>query len=154
LKVIKKHKKLYICKNKKYKYIYKLKRKENGRMSEEKSILDMVQGGVTEIINDNVADILLNIQDPNTDGKARELVIKVQFKPADERRKRISVVYNTTKKVRPINPIATTIYAAKDGNGQLSAMELLEQLPGQQAIDGAETPKPVVLNFPKTANSK
>lgn len=123
-------------------------------MSEEKSILDMVQGGVTEIINDNVADILLNIQDPNTDIKMRELVIKVQFKPMDEKRKKIGVVYNTTKKLRPINPIATTIYASTDKNGQLSAMELLEQLPGQQKIDGEEIPSPVVLNFPKTANSK
>jgi hypothetical protein len=122
-------------------------------MSEEKSILDMVQGGVTEIINDNVADILMNAQDPNTDGKVRELVIKVQFKPLDERRKRISVVYNTTKKLRPINPIATTIYAATDENGLLSAMELLEQLPGQQKIDGAETPDAVVINF-KRAISK
>ena len=112
----------------------------------------MVQGGVTEIINDNVADILMNIQDPNTDGKLRELVIKVQFKPLDDRRKRISVVYNTTKKVRPINPIATTIYAATDNNGQLSAMELLEQIPGQQSIDGSEVPNGVVLNFKKTAN--
>lgn len=123
-------------------------------MSEQQSILDMVQGGVTEIINDNVADILLNIQNPNTDLKKRELVIKVSLSPVDERRKRIQVTYNTVPKLRPINPIATAIYAGIDENGQLTAMELMENIPGQMKIEGGEEPKPVIINFnkAKTAN--
>lgn len=118
-------------------------------MSEQQSILDMVQGGVTEIINDNVADILMNIQNPNTDLKKRELVIKVSLTPVDERRKRIQVTYNTAPKLRPINPIATAIYAGIDDNGQLTAMELMENIPGQMKIEGGEEPKPVVINFNK-----
>jgi len=116
------------------------------------SILDMVQGGVKEIINDNVADILMNIQNPNTDGKKRELIIKVSLSPADDRRKKINVTYNTSTKLRSINPIATTIFAAKDENGQLSAMELLEHIPGQIGIDGEESPQPIVINFRKAVN--
>ena len=126
-------------------------------MSENKeslSILDMVQGGVREIINENVADILLNIQDPNTDLKARELNIKVKLVPADERRKRIAVQYQTTPKLRPINPIATSIYCGFDENGQLMAKELMEDIPGQMTIDGAEAPQPVIINFSKAANNK
>lgn len=121
-------------------------------MEEQKSVLDMVQGGVTEIINENVAEILYNIQNPNTDGKKRELIIKVSFSPADERRKKINVTYQTTPKLRPINPIATSIYAAADENGQMTAMELMEQIPGQIRIDGEEEPKPIIINFSKVAN--
>jgi len=114
---------------------------------EIKSILDMVQGGVKEIINENVAQILLNIQNPNTDNKKRELVIKVSLSPADERRRKINVTYQTTPKLRPINPIATSIYAGVDENGQLTAMELMEHIPGQMNMEGEEAPKPVVINF-------
>ena len=114
-------------------------------MSEEKSILDMVQGGVTEIVNDNVAEILHNIKNPNTDLKKRELIIKVSFTPADNHRKKINVTYQTVPKMRPINPIATSIYAGVDENGQLSAMELMENIPGQMKIE----PKPVIINFNK-----
>ncbi len=124
-------------------------------MSENKenlSILDMVQGGVKEIVNENVADILMNIQNPNTDLKKRELVIKISLAPADERRKRITVQYQTTPKLRPINPIATAIYAGFDENGQLMARELMEDIPGQMKIDGTEAPKPVVINFTKAVN--
>lgn len=122
------------------------------RNEEQKSILDMVQGGVTEIINENVAEILYNIQNPNTDLKKRELVIKVSLSPADERRRKINVTYQTNPKLRPINPIATSIYAASDENGQLTAMELMENLPGQIAMDGKESPKPVIINFSKAVN--
>lgn len=119
---------------------------------ENKSILDMVQGGVREIINENVADILLNIQNPNTDLKKRELTIKVSLSPADDRRRKINVIYNTTSKLRPINPMATSIYAGIDENGQLTAMELLENIPGQINIEGNEAPQPVIINFTKAIN--
>jgi len=122
------------------------------RNEEQKSILDMVQGGVTEIVNENVAQILYNIQNLNTDLKARELVIKVKLSPADERRRKINVTYQTNPKLRPINPIATSIYAAADENGQLTAMELMEHLPGQMSMDGEEAPKPIVINFAKVVN--
>nr|DAM07040.1 MAG TPA: hypothetical protein [Caudoviricetes sp.] len=74
--------------------------------------------------------------------------------PVDERRKRISVQYQTTPKLRPINPIATSIYAGFDENGQLMAKELMEDIPGQMMIDGSEAPKPVIINFTKAANNK
>lgn len=119
----------------------------------EKSILDMVQGGVTEIINENVAEILLNIKNPNTDLKKRELVIKVSLTPADDRRKKINVTYNTSPKLRPINPIATSIYAASDENGQMTAVELMEDIPGQMKIDGAVAPQPVIINFSKVKSN-
>jgi hypothetical protein len=119
---------------------------------EQKSILDMVQGGVTEIINENVAEILMNIQNPNTDLKKRELVIKVTLSPVDDRRKKINVTYNTTPKLRPINPIATSIYAGIDENGQLTAMELMEHIPGQVKLEGGEEPQPVIINFSKIAS--
>ena len=121
-------------------------------MNEGKSILDMVQGGVTEIINENVAEILMNIQNPNTDWKKRELIVKVSLSPADDRRKKVIVTYSTSAKLRPINPIATTIYAGVDENGQLSAVELMENIPGQTKIDGGVAPDPVIIKFANIAN--
>lgn len=119
---------------------------------EQKSILDMVQGGVTEIVNENVASILYNIQDPNTDLKKRELVIKVTLTPADANRNTINVTYSTTPKLRPINPIATGIYVGTDENGQLTARELMNNIPGQMKLEGGEEPQPVIINFPKAIN--
>lgn len=118
-------------------------------MSDEKSILDMVQGGVVEIVNENVADILMNIKNLNTDLKKRELVIKVSLTPVDNQRRKINVTYQTSPKLRPINPIATAIYAGIDDNGQLTAMELMENIPGQMRISGGEEPQPVIINFSK-----
>lgn len=117
------------------------------QMNEISTILDMVQGGVNEIINDNVSDILLNIKDPNTDEKARELVIKVKLKPIDDRRKRVQVTYETKKNIRPIKPLATTIAIGNDDNGQMQAVELMEDLAGQMLLNGGEVPQPKVLNF-------
>lgn len=121
--------------------------------AEIKSILDMVQGGVKEIINESVAEILLNIRDLNTDLKKRELVVKISFSPADYRRKKINVTYQTTPKLRPINPVETSIYADFDDNGQLMAKELLEEISGQFRMDGEEEPQPVIINF-TAANKK
>lgn len=123
-------------------------------MEKNQSIFDMAQGAVTEIINTNVAEILLNIQDPNTDKKARELNIKVKFAPADNRRQQIALQFEVNRKLRPINPIAISIIAGADENGELAAMELMEDIPGQQKIDGAEVPQPTVVNFSQLAREK
>lgn len=114
-----------------------------------KGILDMVQGGVNEIISNNVADILINIKDPNTDLKARELTVKVVFKPSDTKRRKVDVTYQVTNKQRPINPLATSIVTGTDEDGQLQAVELLEDISGQMRIDGTETPQPTVITFPQ-----
>jgi len=39
-----------------------------------------------------------------------------------------------------------------DENGQLTAVELMEDVPGQMKIDGTEAPKPVIINFTKAVN--
>lgn len=121
------------------------------QLNEISTILDMVQGGVNEIINDNVADILLNIKDPNTDNKARELIVKVKMKPLDDSRKTINVEFNTSKKIRPIKSLATTIAVGVDDNGQMQAVELQTNLAGQMMLNNGEVPKPKVLNFRKKA---
>lgn len=111
------------------------------------TILDMVQGGVKEIINDNIADILLNIMDPNTDAKHRDLVVKVKLSPLDDKRKKVNVCYETSKKLRPIKPLATTIAIGTDSDGQIQAVELLEDIAGQLMFGGKEVEPPKVLNF-------
>lgn len=124
---------------------------EENKTNEISTLLDMVQGAVKEIINDNVADILINIKDPNTDLKARELIVKVKLTPQDEARKIVNVTYDTNKKTRPIKPIATAIAISHSENGQMQAVELLTQLSGQVMMSGGEVPHAKVVNFKSKA---
>lgn len=118
-------------------------------MSERKtvSIIEMARGAVIEQINREMAEILANIQDLNTEpGKPRSITVKVVFRP-DNSREIVKVSYDVSHKLAPAAPIETSL-SCGDYQGELYAVENVPQIPGQQALIGQEQepPKLVALN--------
>lgn len=108
------------------------------------SIIEMARGAVIEQINLEMAAILANIQDLNTEpDKARTLTVKVTFKP-DNSRQNVKVSYDVTRKLAPAAPIETSLYCG-DYHGAIYAVENVPQVPGQQAMIGQEQEAPKLV---------
>lgn len=76
--------------------------------------------GLSERVNRELADIVANIDDPNTDPKAmRELTVKIKIKP-DEKRSFANINYVVTTKKAPAKPVEITAMVAPDQHGELS----------------------------------
>lgn len=116
-----------------------------------KSILDMAMGAFKERADYEMSRIVNNILDPNTKAaKKRSLVITVDIVPDDERTNlRVSTVVKS--KLEPTNPVTTALYITGDENGEMVAVEMVPQIPGQTRMDGTEQHEPVMLKLVKNA---
>lgn len=116
-----------------------------------KSIIDMAQGAIKERVDYEMAHILDNIMDPNTaPTKKRTLTLQLVFSPDSERRQ-IGVAVTAKSKLEPTNPVGTALYLTGDSNGELTAVEMVPQIPGQQDIAGGEQEEPATLRLIKGA---
>ena len=117
-------------------------------MNEAKSILEMAQGAIMEQVNVEVSRIVDNILDPNTDAKKkRQLVLTVDFTPSSDRS---AVVVSATAKSKllPNNAIQTTLYVGADAStGEIQAVEMVPQIPGQQGFDGSIQQEPKIMKI-------
>lgn len=113
------------------------------------SILDMAQGSYKERADIEMAYILDNIADVNTDAKKkRTLTIEISFLP-DEQRRALSVSTTVKSKTVPMSPIATLLQAVPDGNGEMQYVEATVQAPGQFDVFGGQQEEPKILKFAK-----
>ena len=112
----------------------------------ESSIIEMARGGVLERIDMEMAKVLANIQDLNTEPrKARSITVKVTFKP-DDYREKVTVSYDVDSKLAPKSPLSTSLTVGTDGStGEFYAVENTPNIPGQMALNGAEQEPPKVL---------
>ncbi|MDP4117644.1 MAG: hypothetical protein Q8873_00425 [Bacillota bacterium] len=118
---------------------------------DRKCILEMAMGAIQERADYEMAKIIDNILDVNTKAaKKRTLTITVDLIP-DEERRQIRVNAVAKSKLEPTNPIATSLYLTGDSNGEMVAVEMVPQVPGQRAIDGSEQEQPKVLRLLKQA---
>jgi hypothetical protein len=115
-------------------------------MANEKSIVEMCRGGVLERIDMEMAKVLQNINDWNTDAKkARTVTVKVTLRPSPDREK-VSVSYEVTSKLAPATELQTSLSLGTDGaTGEFYAVENTPNLPGQMNMDGSEQEPPQVL---------
>lgn len=119
-------------------------------MNEEnkKSILLMARGAIEERVNFEMTKVIDNILDPNTKATAkRKITISVEITPDDERRT-LSVAATAKSTLAPTNPVATALYVGKI-NGEVQAVEMTAQIPGQTNIFGEETEQPAQLKLVK-----
>jgi len=117
--------------------------------NERKSILEMASGAIQERADYEMVKILDNILDANTKAaKKRTLTITVELIPDDERRQ-IRINAFAKSKLEPTNPIATSLYLTADGHGEMVAVEMVPQVPGQLGMNGAEQEAPKVLRLVK-----
>ena len=111
----------------------------------QKSILQMARGAIMERVDYAMPEIIKNIMDPNTKAtEARKLTLELTFKPDDTRQ---NIPFNCVVKTRlaATNPITSMLYVADED----TIVEMVPQIPGQQAIDGTEQEAPPVLKVIK-----
>ena len=115
------------------------------------SILQMARGAIQERVDYEMAKVIDNILDANTEPTAkRKLSLTIEFKP-DANRQVISV--NTTAKssLCPTNPVATSLFITGDGQGEVTAVEMVPNVPGQLDFNGDEQEPAPVLKLIKNA---
>lgn len=109
------------------------------------SLLDMVQGGVKERVEIEFAKVIDNILNKNAEAKKKRIIsLKIEFLP-DLDRQIIAVNYIADSKLVPLNPISTSLYIAADDNGEVGAVEMVPQIPGQQDFNGNVQPEGKVI---------
>ena len=115
------------------------------------SILDMAQGAIKERVDYEMAKVVDNILDVNTEAtKKRALTVTLEITP-DSTRQQISVKTVAKSKLEPTNPVVTSLYITGDSNGEVTAVEMVPQVPGQQGFCGDEQDEPKVLRLLKNA---
>ncbi len=117
-------------------------------MSQEvnrKSILETAHGAILERADYEMAKIIDNITDANTEpAKKRVLTITLDFIP-NETRTAVEVRSRAHSKLEPTMPVKTSLFLTPDGDGQLCAVEMPPQIPGQMGIDGSEQETAAVI---------
>lgn len=113
------------------------------------SILDMAHGAFKERTDYEMARVIENILDPNTIAtKERSVTVTIKLKP-DDSRQNISVLVEAKSKLQPTAPMPTSLYVTGDNNGEIQAVEMVPQIPGQQNLDGEEQECSKVLHLVK-----
>lgn len=111
------------------------------------SILDMAHGAFKERTDYEMTKVIENILDPNTIAtKERSVTVTIKLKP-DDSRQNISVMVEAKSKLQPAAPMPTSLYVAGDGNGEVQAVEMVPQVPGQQSLDGSEQEESKILHL-------
>ena len=76
---------------------------------------------------------------------AIELTITLELSPDDER-STISVSATAKSALAPTNPVATALYVGRT-NGEIQAVEMTAQIPGQTDVFGGEQEAPAQLKL-------
>lgn len=115
---------------------------------------ELMDGALTERFNREMARVLENVFDPNTNPKAkRQIQITVDIVP-DERRQAAKFSVDVKSKVAAPVPIAQMVFLDRDDEGNVTAEEITRQVPGQIDMDGKEQPLPKVIEFDGKAQTK
>ncbi|MBP3249365.1 MAG: hypothetical protein IJ170_02165 [Ruminococcus sp.] len=117
-------------------------------MIEAKSILEMAQGAIMEQVDAEVGKIVDNILDLNTEPKKkRTLTLTVDFTPSSDRTQ-VAITATAKSKLLPNNAVQTTLYVGADAaTGEIQAVEMVPQIPGQQSFDGDVQEEPRILKI-------
>lgn len=111
------------------------------------SLLEMARGAILERVDREAMRIAENIEDPNTDYKAkRKIQITLVFKAsADRETVQMDTEVKTT--LAPMMPVSTSLYMARDDNDEPMIVEAVRQTPGQLDMDGEEAEEPKIVQL-------
>lgn len=116
------------------------------QQSNSTSLIDMAMGAMKERVDYEMARCVQNIADPNTKAVTkREITLKITLEP-DESRQHIEVSCSATSKLAALNPVKTSLAMGKE-NGEMVAVELTPQIPGQLDTYGGTAPQRKVLKL-------
>lgn len=109
------------------------------------SILQMARGAIMERVDYEMAKIIDNILDPNTAPTSkRKLTLTLEFLP-DSDRTTISVSTTAKSTLVPTNAVPTSLYITGDECGEVTAVEMIPNIPGQMNLIGEiQEPAPVL----------
>ncbi|HEM4104892.1 hypothetical protein HO572_08100 [Streptococcus suis] len=96
----------------------------------------IADGGLQEKLNNELARVIENILDPNTDPTVkREVSIKLVLKPNDQRNS-VDTIMEVKSKLAPQVKLSTTILVGQNyETGEIHANELLSAMPGKTFFD-------------------
>lgn len=117
---------------------------------EKKSLIQMARGAFIEIFDAEMSKVIDNILDPNTKATGkRQMNVTFTFVP-DANRQTIGVSYQCKSKLEPINPAVTSLYITGDNStGEVTAVEMIPNIPGQMDMYGGEQEAPAMLKLIK-----
>lgn len=112
------------------------------------SIVQMARGAIMERIDYEMEKVIDNILDPNTKSTAkRKLQLVIEFSP-DDTRQTISVSSTVKSTLCPTNPVSTALFVTGDsGSGEVTAVEMVPNIPGQSNLFGGEEEAAPVLKL-------
>lgn len=105
---------------------------------------EFANGALTQQINRELEKVTENVQDPNTDAKAkRRITVTIDFKP-NEARDFVPVGVRANSTLAPALGAVTVLNMGKNlRTGEVEAVEIGNQIPGQMSIEEVETAQPV-----------
>lgn len=114
-----------------------------------KSLDELMDGGVAERFNQQLAKVWENVYDPNTEpDKMRVVVLTVKIKP-NERRDACEMKVDVAAKLAPQVSLSQTVMITQCEDGSVLATERTSEVPGQVDMEGGITPMPKTIEFPK-----
>lgn len=115
-----------------------------------KSILEMARGAFMERVDTEMAKVIDNILDANTNPtQKRKVTLTLELTPDDDRQN-ILVNFAVQSKLAPMVPTRTTLWVAGElSTGEVQVVEMVPQVPGQMSMDGEEQEAPAALKIVK-----
>lgn len=114
-----------------------------------KQLDELMDGALTERFNMEMDRVLKNVFDPNTDHKTkRQITITVEITP-NEKRTAAGITVDVKSKIAPPVKLSQTCFLWQDDEGNVTATEITQQIPGQIDMDGNEQRIPRVVEFGK-----
>lgn len=122
-----------------------------GQTRQIKKLDELMDGALTERFNYEMERVLNNVFDLNTDPKKkRQISIVIDIAP-NERRDAAEFRVDVKSKLAAPMAIAQTVMIYQDDDGNVTATEISNQVPGQIDMDGKVT-IPKVVHFDTSSN--
>lgn len=103
----------------------------------ETSVLDMGNGEIRRKVDEGMAAVIENCLDWRTAAKAKRKVTLTLNVVPDEERGGVVVIADIAVKLAPIPGVVTRL-GIVDHHGEIRAVEMVQNVPGQMGFDGDE----------------
>lgn len=114
------------------------------------SILQMARGAIEERVDYEMAKVIDNILDPNTQATAkRKLTLTLEFQP-DAGRQTVLLRCTAKSALCATDPVSTSLFITDDGS-DVTAVEMVPNIPGQVNMYGEVQEAPAVLRILRNA---
>ena len=111
------------------------------------SLLQMAKGAIQERVDYEVARVVDNLLDMNTEAKYKRKVVLTIVMVPDEDRQVVKVEASAKSSLAPVTPVGTSLVITADHNGEMMLAEIVPQVPGQVSLDGGLQDAPKILKL-------